>query len=126
MRSLRRMTAFSGRCAVMLAIAAGLIASNVLLLDQGAIGLETWHAVMIGGVLAFLTIMSLVRRHAWWAALQLILGFWIALAPWLIDLGAGMAAPWLYGAAGLIVVVIASFEIYREFRRESETIEHMS
>jgi hypothetical protein len=53
----------------------------------------------------------------------LILGVWIAVAPWMIDVG---ATAWLHRAAGVIVAAIAGFEIYREFRRESDIIEHMS
>ena len=137
MPSWNRTTAYAWRCAVVLAVATGLMTSPWLPLGesdmngapdlgQSMSSLAAWHAPLVGGVLALLTIICCVHRTAWMFGLQLILGLWIVLAPWVIDLGAAKATPWLYGAAGLIVVAMASIEIYREVQREREIIEHMS
>lgn len=137
MPSWNRTTAFAWRCAVVLAVATGLVASPWLPLSESIMGaapdagqsmsgLAAWHAPLVGGVLALLTIICCVRPTAWLFGLQLILGLWIVLAPWAVDLGAEKATPWLYGAAGLIVVAIASMEIYWKVRREREIIQHMS
>ena len=137
MFSLKKIAAFHWRRMATLAIAAGLIIWPWLSLDgvelgakleggPSAFGLVVWHAFLIGGALAFLSVLSFVCRSVWLAGLQLIVGLWIAVAPWIIDLGDGAATSWLHAAAGLIIAAMASFDIYREFRRESEIIEHMS
>lgn len=131
------MKAFRWRSLVTLIAAIGLVLSPWLPLSQpqdvanlGAMrsipAFLAWHAGVVGGVLTFLAVLSLIMRRAWLAGLRLIIGIWLAISPWILDFGPGPTAITLPLAAGLAVAVVASFDLYRDVRHEGDVLSHMS
>lgn len=71
-----------------------------------------WNAWVVGAAIALVAIGALVAFAQWEEWVNLILGVWAILAPWLLGFSAITAALYTHMIVGLIVAVLAGFELW--------------
>lgn len=72
----------------------------------------SWNAWLSGMVIAGLATAALAAYADWEEWLNLIVGVWVAAAPWLLAFHANMTAVWVHLIAGAIVAVVAAARIW--------------
>ena len=76
--------------------------------DAGA----AWNAWIVGAVVAIIAIGALVSFNQWEEWLNLVLGIWAIVAPWVMGFSAITAATYAHVIAGMIVAVLAAAELW--------------
>lgn len=72
----------------------------------------SWNAWLSGLVIAGLAIAALAAYADWEEWLNLAVGVWVAVSPWLVAFHANMTAVWVHLAAGAAVAVVAAARIW--------------
>ena len=80
-----------------------------------ASGLQTQNAVISGIVIAILSIAALAAFAEWEEWLNLIVGLWVVVSPWVLGF-AGTTAMRVCVIVGLVVAAIAAIELWMEHR----------
>jgi hypothetical protein len=82
-------------------------------------GLTTaaWNAWVLGVVVAALAIWAIAMFAEWHDWVTGILGVWLVIAPWVIGFSAMAAALWDHVIVGILIVVLAAWELW-EVRQE--------
>ncbi|MGI9436138.1 MAG: SPW repeat domain-containing protein [Geminicoccaceae bacterium] len=88
--------------------------------------MSAWPTVLAAGFLLILALLSLVMRRAWLAALRLLVGIWLLVSPWILPQEFGTIPMITLVTGGTAVVVVAAFDLYRDFRHESDDLSHLS
>ncbi|MCT7374820.1 SPW repeat protein [Chelativorans salis] len=101
-----------------------LVVGIALLLTPWALGFmaETtaaWNAWVVGALIALVAIGALVSFAEWEEWVNLVLGIWAIISPWVLGFAAIAAALWAHVIAGLIVAVLAGLELYFARQRMS-------
>lgn len=82
-----------------------------------------WNAWVVGVVIALIAVGALVAFAQWEEWVNLILGVWTFIAPWVLGFTAITAAVWAHVVAGLIVAVLAGLELwFARTRHTSSTV----
>jgi hypothetical protein len=76
-----------------------------------ASGAETQNAVISGIVIAVLSIAALAAFAEWEEWLNLIVGLWVLVSPWVLGFAAGTAMT-VHVVIGAIVAIIAAIELW--------------
>lgn len=76
-----------------------------------AAGAETQNAVVSGIIIAVLSIAALAAFAEWEEWLNLIMGLWVIVSPWLLGF-AGTTAAWVHVVIGIIVAAVAAAEMW--------------
>jgi hypothetical protein len=76
-----------------------------------ASGVETQNAVISGIVIAVLSIAALAAFAQWEEWLNLIVGLWVLVSPWVLHF-AGTTAMRVNVVIGIIVALIAAIELW--------------
>ena len=108
---------------VMLALAVWLFASPWLLgfarvapVAGAAMGAgftaAAWNAWVVGIVVAALAVWAIAMFAEWQNWLTGILGLWLVIAPWVLGFGTMKAAVWDHVIVGVLVVVLAAWEVW--------------
>lgn len=71
-----------------------------------------WNAWISGLVVAVLAIAALVRFAEWEEWINIVLGVWIVLAPWVIGFSAVAAATWSHVILGVLIAALAAWSAW--------------
>ncbi len=77
-----------------------------------ALGAESWNAWIAGIIIAVLSIAALAAFAEWEEWLNLIVGLWVIVSPWLLSFSAKPTAMWVNVIVGIVVAVLAAIEIW--------------
>ena len=76
-----------------------------------------WNAWIVGVVVAVLAIWAIAVFAEWQDWLNGILGVWLIIAPWVLGFGGLAAAAWNHVIVGLLVLVLAAWELWEVRQR---------
>jgi hypothetical protein len=94
--------------------------------DHSIQEIAAWLTAVAAAVLLLLGLLSLFMRRAWLAGLRLLVGIWLLVSPWIIGHGMGLVPTLILIAGGVAVIAVAAFDLYRDFRHESDVLSHTS
>ncbi|GJE39352.1 SPW repeat protein [Methylobacterium persicinum] len=100
--------------------AINILLGALLILSPWLLGLEYETAVarnaLISGIaIAGVAAIALDRTYDWEEFLNLAVGMWVAMAPWVFGFADGGFMMWTHLIIGLAVAVVAAFELWRLF-----------
>jgi SPW repeat len=72
----------------------------------------SWNAWLSGIAIAGLAIAALAAYAAWEEWLNLVVGLWVAVSPWLVGFHANSVATHLHVVVGVIVAVVAAARLW--------------
>jgi hypothetical protein len=72
----------------------------------------TWNALMVGAAIALIALGALLAFREWEEWVNLALGVWAILAPWLIGFATVANAMYAHVIIGLIVGVLAALDLW--------------
>lgn len=75
-------------------------------------GTESWNAWGAGVVIAVLSIAALAAFAEWEEWLNLIVGLWVIVSPWVLHFSANIQAMWTNVIVGVVVAALAAYEIW--------------
>lgn len=106
---------------------ANAVLGGILFLSPWLLGFgqETWAALnarLSGGIVVLLALLAVVRTHDWEEWLNVMMGLWIAGAPWLLWFENALSARWTHVVIGFCIVAIAAFELYRIYLEPEDMI----
>ncbi len=81
----------------------------VLALPAGTI---TYNAVIAGVVIGLVAIGALVAFAQWEEWVNLILGMWVLVSPFVLGFSSNVNATWTHVVVGLAVAVLAAVELW--------------
>lgn len=76
-----------------------------------------WNAWIVGVVIAALALWAALRFAEWHDWVNGVLGVWLVVSPWILGFAALTAAVWNHVIVGLVVVILAAWEIW-DVRRQ--------
>ena len=104
-----------------------------LILSPWALGYSAteaalWNAIVLGLVIGALAIAALVEFRPWEEWLDMALGAWLVISPWLLGFGTtvtgvaggAFAATWNFVVVGVLTIALAAWAL-AERRDESRT-----
>ncbi len=71
-----------------------------------------WNAWIVGIVIAALAIWAIAMYAEWQDWLTGLLGLWLIVAPWVLKFSAAAIATWDHVIVGILVVVLAAWELW--------------
>jgi hypothetical protein len=71
-----------------------------------------WNAGIVGAVIVALSIAAIVRFAQWEEWINLILGLWVVVSPWILGFAAMAAAMWGHVVIGAAILVLAALELW--------------
>lgn len=103
------------------------VLGGILFLSPWLLGFsqEAWAALnarLSGGIVVLLALLAVVRTHDWEEWLNVMMGLWIAGAPWLLWFENVLSARWTHVVIGFCIVAIAAFELYRIYLEPDDMI----
>jgi hypothetical protein len=75
-------------------------------------GAESWNAWIAGIVITALSIAALSAFAEWEEWLNLIVGLWVVVSPWVLSFSANVTAMWTHIVIGAVVAILAGVEIW--------------
>ena len=78
--------------------------------DQPSPAWNTWVSAVVIAGLAIAAVMAFAEWEEW---LELVLGLWVAVSPWILGFAGNVTATWAHVAIGILVAVIAAWELYQ-------------
>lgn len=79
----------------------------------------SWNAWIVGAAIALIAIGALVAFAEWEEWVNLILGIWAVVSPWVLGFADITAAVYAHVIAGLVVAVLAALELWFARQRPS-------
>lgn len=76
--------------------------------------LAMWNLWIVGVAVAFLAIVALALFNPWEEWLNLVLGVWLLVSPWLLGFSASAALLWNAVIVGTLIVVFAGWTLIEE------------
>ncbi|MGH1590356.1 SPW repeat protein [Methylobacterium phyllosphaerae] len=73
------------------------------------------NAFLSGGVITVIAVVALGQTYDWEEYLNLAVGLWAAMAPWVLGFADAKPVLWVHVVIGLAVAVLAAFELWRLF-----------
>lgn len=74
--------------------------------------LAAWSAWIGGVVVAILAIAALVRFAEWEEWINVALGVWLVIAPWVLGFSAVAAAMWSHVILGVVIAALAAWRAW--------------
>ena len=71
-----------------------------------------WNVGIVGAVIVALSIAAIVRFTQWEEWINLILGLWVMVSPWVLGFAAMAAAMWGHVVIGAAIVALAALELW--------------
>ena len=75
--------------------------------------IASWNAWMSGSVIGIVALSTLITAYEWEEWLNLLLGLWVAVSPWILGFTAVSSATWSHLAAGALMTALSSLELWR-------------
>lgn len=69
------------------------------------------NAYIAGAVIALLAAFDLVKTYVWAVLLNIIVGLWVAVSPWLVGTVRDPAMTWSLVIAGIATIVLGMWEL---------------
>jgi hypothetical protein len=82
--------------------------------------LQAWTAFISGAVIALLAAFDLYKTYFWAVTVNLLLGIWVAVSPWVLGLAGNVELTWNSLIVGIAVAVLALWEM----RTDPELVKH--
>jgi len=82
------------------------------LFDFAHEGSAAWNAWIVGAAVAIIAVGALVSFYQWAEWLNLVLGLWAIVAPWVIGFSAITAATYAHVVSGIMVATLAAVELW--------------
>lgn len=76
-----------------------------------AAGAPTYNAMISGAIIVLLSIAALAAFAEWEEWLNLVVGLWVLVSPWVLGF-VGTTAMWIHVVIGAIVAVLAAIELW--------------
>lgn len=76
-----------------------------------AAGAQTYNALISGLIIALLSIAALAAFAEWEEWLNLVVGLWVLVSPWVLGF-VDTTAMWIHVIIGAIVAVLAAIELW--------------
>lgn len=70
------------------------------------------NAVIIGGVIAVMSLAAVVNFHNWEEWLDMVIGAWLVISPWVLGLTALTMATWNFVIIGALVIALSGWSLY--------------
>jgi O-antigen/teichoic acid export membrane protein len=81
--------------------------------DQLAAATNAW---LSGGLVAFTAFIALTDFEEWEEWINLVVGLWVTVSPWLFGFAGATYAMWSHASIGLAVTILAGIEIWKLHR----------
>jgi len=72
---------------------------------------QAWTAFISGAVIALLAAFDLYKTYFWAVTINLLLGIWVAVSPWVLGLSGDVELTWNSLIVGVAVAVLALWEM---------------
>jgi hypothetical protein len=72
---------------------------------------EAWNAFISGAAMAVLAAFDLYKTYFWAVVVNLLVGIWVAVSPWVLNVADQRELTWNQVIVGLAVVVLALWEM---------------
>jgi hypothetical protein len=72
---------------------------------------QAWNAYVAGAVSAILAAFELYKTYFWAVAVNLLLGIWVAISPWVLSVASQRELMWNELIVGIAVIVLALWEM---------------
>jgi hypothetical protein len=82
--------------------------------------LQAWTAFISGAVIVLLAAFDLYKTYFWAVTINLLVGIWVAVSPWVLGLAGNPELTWNSLIVGLAVAVLALWEM----RTDPELVKH--
>jgi hypothetical protein len=76
-----------------------------------------WNAHIVGVVIAVAAISALVAFQRWEEWVNVVLGAWLVVSPWLLGFSALQAATWNQVIVGVVVAALAAWLAFGEHEK---------
>ena len=76
-----------------------------------------WNSVVLGVIFAVAAGAAVLKFHEWEEWVNVVLGAWLIVSPWLLNYAVMGAAAWNHVIVGLLVLVLSSWSIWH-FRHQ--------
>lgn len=76
--------------------------------------MPAWNAWILGVVIGALALATLTAFSEWEEWVNMVLGIWLVLAPWLLDFATNANAMWTHVVVGLLVAAISAWALWDE------------
>lgn len=83
----------------------------------GPLGNAVWNAWILGIVIFLVSVSALSRMEFWQERINLVLGIWLFVAPWVLGFTGLLAAAWDHWIVGALVFLISLSTIAMAQRR---------
>ncbi|MFW8636549.1 SPW repeat protein [Cribrihabitans pelagius] len=70
------------------------------------------NAVLLGGLIALMSLAAVVNFRNWEEWLDMAVGAWLVISPWVLGLTALTFATWNFVIIGAIVLALAAWSLY--------------
>jgi hypothetical protein len=71
-----------------------------------------WNACVSGLVIAGLALAATVKLQEWEEWVNLVLGLWVAISPWVLGFAGIASAMWTHVVVGITVAILAAVELW--------------
>jgi len=78
-------------------------------LPAGPASVNAMIAGIVIGVVAIAALVSLAQWEEW---VNLILGLWVVISPWVLSIRSSATAAWVHVIIGLAVAILAAIELW--------------
>ena len=72
---------------------------------------QAWNAFVAGAVIAILAAFELYQTYFWAVVVNLLLGIWVAISPWVMKVSTDRELMWNELIVGVAVIVLALWEM---------------
>jgi len=72
---------------------------------------QAWNAFVAGAVIAILAAFELYKTYFWAVVVNLLLGIWVAISPWVMKVSTDRELMWNELIVGVAVIVLALWEM---------------
>lgn len=72
---------------------------------------EAWNAFIAGAVIAILAAFELYKTYFWAVVVNLLVGIWVAISPWVLRVAEQRDLMWNQLIIGIAVAVLALWEL---------------
>lgn len=86
-------------------------------------GVQSQNAIICGILIALLSIAALTAYAVWEEWLNLVIGLWVIVSPWVLGF-AGTTAMTVHLVIGILVAVLAAIELYMYQHTPHQTAMH--
>lgn len=76
--------------------------------------MPAWNAWIVGVVIGALALATLTVFSEWEEWVNMVLGIWLVVAPWLLDFATNANAMWTHVVVGLLVAAISAWALWDE------------